>query len=391
MGATGIYDPVGKRMVIFGGHDGALYYNDIWAFDFTNRQWSQLTPGGFVRPAARAYHAASYDPLRQRMVVWSGQTTGGLPADTDVWVLSLFPLTWHRVQAPAPPPRYGSVSIYLPFGDRLAIFGGFSRDGQANDIQVFNFVPQTWQGLLAVTFTPTPRSFHAGGYDPVKYRLIIYGGQTFTFQDDLWAFSFATSTWDSLSPPAPRPAGRYLTSAVTTRDNQILLFGGRTSGTLTNDVWQYSIARNRWTQHVITGAQPEPREGHAATYRADEDKMVIFGGRGATVYNDLWEFSKPVTSVAREAKETPSEFLLQNSPNPFNASTQISFYLPRSGNIRLAVYNVLGIEVAMLVEGIRTAGTHTVTWNAYDVPSGVYVCRLSADNFVAVRKMVLMK
>lgn len=391
-GATAVYDPVGKRMLLFGGRDGTVYFNDVWAFDFNSRMWSPVGTTGSLQPSPRSNHIAIYDSARQRMIVWSGQTTGGVFADARVWELDLFSLTW-RVLAPAGAvlPRYGSASIYNPHGDRLVIFGGFSNIGQSDETFSFDLIARTWIRLIPFTFTPRPRSMHSAAYDPVNNRMIIYGGQTFTYEDDLWAFSFLTSRWDSLRPPAV-PAGRYLSSIVTTRDNQILLFGGRTAAGFVNDVWQYSIARNKWTRHTVSGPQPEPREGHTAIYRPEEDKMVIFGGSGAGTYNDLWEFTKPVTLVKERLGETPKALgLLQNYPNPFNTSTQITFSLPRDTYVILRVYNLLGNEIATLIDGWRSAGIHSVTWNAEGTPSGVYVCRLEAGTVLDVIKMVLMK
>jgi hypothetical protein len=83
--------------------------------------------------------------------------------------------------------------------------------------------------------------------------------------------------------------------------------------------------------------------------------------------------------------------LMQNYPNPFNPSTTISFSLPRTENITLKVYDLLGREVATLVEGRKEAGEHSVKWNAESFASGVYFCRLKAGDFVQTRKLVLVR
>ena len=83
--------------------------------------------------------------------------------------------------------------------------------------------------------------------------------------------------------------------------------------------------------------------------------------------------------------------LFQNFPNPFNPLTNISYSLPHSGNIRLIIYNLLGEEIAHLVEGRQSAGYHSISWNASNVASGIYFYRLQAGDFVQTRKMVLLK
>jgi hypothetical protein len=88
----------------------------------------------------------------------------------------------------------------------------------------------------------------------------------------------------------------------------------------------------------------------------------------------------------------PTTFnLSQNYPNPFNPATNISFTVPEAGNVRLAVYNALGQEVSVLVNGMVTAGLHNVTFNASSLPSGAYIYKLQSSNSVMVKKMMLMK
>lgn len=83
--------------------------------------------------------------------------------------------------------------------------------------------------------------------------------------------------------------------------------------------------------------------------------------------------------------------LEQNYPNPFNPKTSISFALPNSGNVQLKVYNVLGQEVATLVDQYMAAGNHTADWEAGAFSSGVYFYRLNAERYTQTMKMMLLK
>ncbi|MBL0062742.1 MAG: T9SS type A sorting domain-containing protein [bacterium] len=68
-------------------------------------------------------------------------------------------------------------------------------------------------------------------------------------------------------------------------------------------------------------------------------------------------------------------------PNPFNPNTTITFDLAREMNVTLSAYDILGNQVATLVKGSMSAGTHEVTFNTTNLPSGIYFCRLQAGDF----------
>jgi hypothetical protein len=83
--------------------------------------------------------------------------------------------------------------------------------------------------------------------------------------------------------------------------------------------------------------------------------------------------------------------LHQNYPNPFNASTTIEFSLPEAAHVELSVYNILGQKVAALLDGQKTAGKHAVSWDAGDMPSGVYFARIESDGDSRAVKMLVLK
>ena len=98
------------------------------------------------------------------------------------------------------------------------------------------------------------------------------------------------------------------------------------------------------------------------------------------------------TGVATTQQEVPQTFQLQqNYPNPFNPSTVINYTIGKAGNVTLKVYNVLGQEVATLVNGYQNANTYKVNFNASSLTSGVYFYELRSGSNVASEKMLLMK
>lgn len=98
-----------------------------------------------------------------------------------------------------------------------------------------------------------------------------------------------------------------------------------------------------------------------------------------------------VTDLQKE-ELTPSEYTLsQNFPNPFNPSTKINISLPEKSLVSLKIYDLLGKEVAELVNEELSAGKHSVEFNATALPSGMYFYNLKAGTFSETRKMTLLK
>lgn len=101
--------------------------------------------------------------------------------------------------------------------------------------------------------------------------------------------------------------------------------------------------------------------------------------------------SSTVTEMEKEEAVPTSFSLEQNYPNPFNPSTTISFSLPTAGFVILKIYDALGREVKMLVNEQKSAGSYSIKFDAMNLPSGVYIYKLSAAGFSQTRKMILNK
>ncbi len=116
-------------------------------------------------------------------------------------------------------------------------------------------------------------------------------------------------------------------------------------------------------------------------------------------YNGNWDVFMSKLSLSATSVEShtpgaslPKKFALhQNHPNPFNGMTEIGYAVPRDAHVSLKVYNILGAEVATLVDGHRQAGVSTVRWDARGLASGVYLCQLEAGEYRETMKMILLK
>ena len=99
-----------------------------------------------------------------------------------------------------------------------------------------------------------------------------------------------------------------------------------------------------------------------------------------------------VTSVELINNQIPNDFILkQNYPNPFNPTTNIEYTIPSESFVELKVYDILGKEVAVLVNEQQQAGVYRAEFTANNLPSGMYFARLTANEFTQVVKMTLVK
>jgi hypothetical protein len=224
-------------------------------------------------------------------------------------------------------------------------------------------------GDLQVTLTPVN--------PPIT---IAPGGGTFEFGVDVLNTTAAPITFDGWT--------------------EVILPNGTTYGPLitryniTNPAG-HNIHRNAM-QFVPRGAPPGAYTYicNAGTYPGtivDDDSFPFTKATGdaAPNHNEGWAcygFFDDMTAAA------PTEFALNGAyPNPFNPATHINYALPELAKVKLAVYDVTGRQVAILVDGMMPAGEHQALFNAATLASGVYFCKLSANNFNDTMKMVLVK
>ncbi|MBL7129720.1 MAG: penicillin acylase family protein [Ignavibacteria bacterium] len=128
-------------------------------------------------------------------------------------------------------------------------------------------------------------------------------------------------------------------------------------------------------------------EGHPSPHTLDQWNLHL-----------NWEFKDMIFEQltpdmeAEECQLTVLKFeLRQNYPNPFNAETNIRFNLPRSTNVKMTIFNIVGMEVKTLMNGYLQEGTHNIHCNLSDLSSGVYFYKIEAPEFSQVKKMVLLK
>jgi uncharacterized protein (UPF0218 family) len=126
----------------------------------------------------------------------------------------------------------------------------------------------------------------------------------------------------------------------------------------------------------------------------DDDKIVYDNLTPQKIQGAIVMHNRII--IAKDGEEdfiiTPVEFALeQNYPNPFNPATTINYSIPEAGNVEMKVYDILGNEVATLVNETKVPGNYSAVFDASSFASGIYIYTLRTNSFVQTKKMMLMK
>jgi hypothetical protein len=394
------YDPARDRMIVFGGAASTVL-QDLWSLQMVGLVWTKLNPSGQL-PPARGGHLMIHDPVRDRMLVFGGIDDVN-DLFSDVWALNLASPSWTKInpQGQDPPAREWTAGVYDPVGDRVVLFGGF--DGiPLGDVWALSLSgTPSWSQLTPTGGPPAPRYLHCAVRIPATNEMFVVAGTDSTLYDDVWKLTLNGSpTWTQLNPSGLDPPARF--HAIAIYDpvrTRIVLYGGSDLGAAKADTWVLSVGGTpTWTQLAPTGFLPAARYGHSGIYDTVRDRVVVYGGFTNGLTDETLELAFGIPTGVPDEPEvaSPAMRLRPAYPNPFQAEATISFELARSAQGSVTVYDVQGRRVREVHRGYLPAGVHRVLWDGRNeagisVASGTYFYRLESEGARLTRKLVLMR
>lgn len=272
-----------------------------------------------------------------------------------------------------------------------------TTDGGVHWVVASKDFPKPKFELTGISFPDTSNGW-AISYDGFVYRTTD-GGSTWAYQDSLemapyrdiefankdTGYAVGGMSGDMVIATTYNGGAtwnKYKTGGGSLREVMLHASGKAWSVGLQGSVYVKLSGSSSWTAQMNDGAQ----NFESITIANDMVGMVV-GGGGA-----LFKTTNGGVMAVQGSDKVPAMFLLdQNHPNPFNPATTLSFSLPRSGFVTLKVYDLLGKEIATVVNGDLSAGEHRYPFNGALLVSGLYFYRLQTDNFTAVKKMLLLK
>lgn len=284
------------------------------------------------------------------------------------------------------------------WGDSVIFVFGGPYTGSATNLAVhyYRVATDTW-GTIANSL-PSGQGRRTFSYGMSGNKIIMSCGYNTAYLNTTYVGTIGSDatqiTWTA-GPNAPvklsRPGG-------TAYSNLFFVVGGDTNGTaVKNDkVYVYNLNSNSWLTPILSNPHPMSNYFSAITSKCFNDTVKIFQPGGyTTVSNNSFDVigcGGVITGNVNNTTVIPDKYLLgQNYPNPFNPVTKINFTIPKSGFVILKVYDMLGREVANLINADKQAGTYIVDFNASSLSSGVYFYKLEVNGFVDIKKMTLLK
>lgn len=307
-GTSVIFDPVGDRMIVFGGYDntaatGHGYLGDTFALSLVTDAWSKLAPSGDV-PPVREGHGAIYDPIARRMVIFGGHFETGLR--NDLWALSLGDtLAWTELHAEGalPSTRSAFGTIYDPVRHRMWIHGGVRSDRgvEPDDIWSLSLMgPPAWTAIATLD-TLRGKSYPVDVYDPEGDRMLVCGAAWYA---QCASLPLAGSLrWTQFLPsPSPVEPGPRTEPAVVydSRHDRLLALGGTFGST---DWYMWSFVPTDPGQWAPISASSTPYSwSHLAAYDSLTDRIVLYDGL------DAWIFSANSDSAWRQVEASGPDY-----------------------------------------------------------------------------------
>jgi hypothetical protein len=396
--ASMILDTLNHRAILFGGDSrrsvGEIY-NDVWQMNLDEpvRHWARLNPSG-TPPCPRYEHNAVYDPVGQRMLVFTG--CDGVGIVNDVWALSLVSGSeaWTQLNSANPPPeRYVSYVVFHPGRNSMIVFGGTSTSQRFDETWELKLDSLVWRQLSPSGTIPSPRTGGGAFYDALNNRMVVFAGHDYTQAfSETWALSLTpgAEAWEELEPTGAVPDARYgFASGWDQTSKRFYVFAGWSyySGLWYNDTRVLDMAAMTWTELTPSGQLPFECRNPSGVFDPRHGDFVFFGGDqgGDWGLNETWFLHTDAGGMAEWHGQpsgglTPSIAVTRTA----GSSLRVRCHLAHPGPIKVSILDATGRLVTQLYTGTASTPDAELIWNCRDASghrasAGEYYCLLETD------------
>ena len=283
------YDPISKKIVLFGGV-GKAQLNDTWTFD--GKTWTKEHPS--VAPPIRTGAAMIFDKKTKKIVMFGGYNGGQSNTSflKDTWVWDGATSTWTEVKMkPAPLRATGAVMFLDPLTGGAMMFGGYNPTQRVPNLhETYRWTGQAWQKLHPKT-VPIGRGWAVAALDPIHKNVVMTGGSGDTIRTDN-TYTWDGKDWTQVFPSTQVDALVFAGIAFDPVLKTVVVFGGwdEELGQDVNQTWSWD--GSNWVQLSPTKS-PSAREGLGMAYDPVSHGAVMFGGQivsSGQELRDTWKW-----------------------------------------------------------------------------------------------------
>ncbi len=327
--------------------------------------------------------------------VYSGVSTGLINVGFDVT-----PATSQNKALKLATPGVNTTYVQVPFnagmvgfGNNITIEAWVKPGGTTTAATILNKGVASFDYQLGVSLSTMLPFFRAGS---------TIATCPFPIVANVWQHLAVVSTGSTVTFYLNGVAGTPVTAACVlgSSSNEMRIARGNSdagSGWL-DEIRVWSVARTapQILSNVCNKWVPNNTAGLKAQWHFDDTYVDSVSGWNGTPMGtagfDTMTFCPIVTKITSNEGIVPGNYKLeQNYPNPFNPTTNIRFSIPKSGYVEIRIYDILGKEVTTLVSDPYQAGSYVVGFNAQSLSSGIYFYRITVNDFVATKKMTILK
>jgi hypothetical protein len=241
-------DPKAKKILVYAN----LWWDytaETWIYDIRSGTFRNVTSG--TEPASRWGSRMVFDSEHQRAILFGGSDNNDYHTYNETWAYDFKTNTWtNMMPAVSPPPHHYSAMVYLPFDDKVLLFGGYDMyaDVVRGETWIYDFKTNTWSNRNPVS-SPPARMYHTLEWDVASNQAILFGGVIYPYEpvlSDTWAYDYRRNEWRQLSPKQSPSARAWHVMTGTWRG--ILMFGGSPEHSVftNDDTWIYKTYGNTW-------------------------------------------------------------------------------------------------------------------------------------------------
>ncbi len=305
---TATWDPVKNRLMVVGGLGQGGMLKDAWAFDPKTDEWQELKSTKDL-PYWHG-HTATWDPVKGRLLVVGGEGGSG------TWALDPNTGEWREINSSkSPSARRGHTATWDPVKGRLLVVGGAVGSTSLQDSWAFDPKTDEWQEIKSLK-NPPPIYCPEATWDPFNQRLIVMGfnhellGKTKKLSHETWALDPKTDQWEEIKSAKMPPVRSGYQLVWDLVNKRLILAQGSGPRGSCKDSWSFDPKTDQWDE-LKSAVSPPARSHYTATWDPVKSRIIMFGGWGTTTsVKDTWALN-PIGIIP-----TPTEGIAPEKPAP---------------------------------------------------------------------------